>query len=149
VEIVYLLPAQTAAPPKPFRIGEAGCVWVGADGSLERDTRVRLSANSTHALLGHGVVAALNELPLEGRLGDGCETLIPPASLDRARLLFQEADRKTYGASYEFVVATQRDPAPVEYRVRIDNREYQGCLAELTYLASTASREGMAVWMQI
>lgn len=149
MEIVYLLSAQVHAPPEPFRTGEAGCVWIGAGGSLERDTRVRLSANSTHALLGHGVVAALNELPLEGRLGDGCETLIPPASLDPARRLFQQADRKTYGACYEFVVATQHGPEPVEYRVRVDNREYQSCLAELTYLASTAGREGMAVWMQI
>jgi hypothetical protein len=149
VEIVYLLESQVHAPPKPFRSGQAGCVWLAADGSLERDTRVRLSANSTHALLGHGVVDALNELPLEGRLGDGRETLFPPASLDGARRLFLQADRKTYGASHEFVVATQRVPEPVEYRVRIDNREYQACLAELTYLTSTASREGLAVWMRL
>ncbi len=149
MKIVYLLPEQAQAPPKPFLTGEAGCVWFCADGSLERDTRVQLSANSTHALLGHGVVEALNELSLEGRLGDGCETLIPPAALDEARSLFYAADRRTYAASYEFVVAAQSVPQRVEYRVRIDNREYQACLAELTYLASTAGREGMAVWMQI
>ena len=62
MEIVYLLPEQAQAPPRPFRTGEAGCVWLCADGALERDTRVRLSANSTHALLGHGVVDSLNEL---------------------------------------------------------------------------------------
>ena len=149
MKIVYLLPEQAQAPPKPFLVGEAGCIWFRDDGSLERDTRVWLSANSTHALLGHGVVDALNELLLEGRLGDGCETLIPPAALDEARSLFYAADRQTYAASYEFVVATQRAPEPVEYRVRIDNREYQSCLAELTYLTSTASREGLAVWMRI
>ena len=38
-------------------------------------------------------------------------------------------------------------PEPVEYRVRIDNREYQVTLARLRYLVSMASREGHAAWI--
>ena len=63
--IVYLLADHFEAPPEPFRTGQAGCAWLREDGALEQDVRVHLSANSTHALLGHGVVDALNELPIE------------------------------------------------------------------------------------
>ena len=149
MRIIYLHPEEVEDPPAPFRTGEAGCVWVGGDGSLESDTRVQLSANTTHALLGHGVVSALNELAVEGALGEGGEALIPPAVLEPACALFYEADRKTYGATYEFVVARVNEPEPVEYRVRIDNREYQAGLSRLTYLTSLASREGHAVWIRI
>ena len=147
--IVYLRAEQFEAPPKPFRTGEAGRAWLGEDGTLEQDVRVRLSANSTHALLGHGVVDALNELPLEGILGDGQATLIPPPNLDSALSIFYAADRKTYGASYEFSIATRETLENTQYRIRIDNREYQAALSELTYLVSTASREGRAVWIRI
>ena len=147
--IVYLLADQFEVPPEPYRTGQAGSVWLTEDGALEQDVRVRLSANSTHALLGHGVVDALNELPLEGRLGDGQATLIPPPTLDSVRSIFYAADRKTYGASYEFVVETAETCADTQYRIRIDNREYQAALSELTYLVSTASREGRAVWIRI
>lgn len=149
MRIVYLLEEQFEAPPKPFRTGEAGRAWLGEDGAFQQDVRVQLSANSTHALLGHGVVDALNELPLEGVLGDGQVTLIPPSTLDAALSIFYAADRKTYGASYEFAISTRETLGNTQYRVRIDNREYQAALSELTYLVSTASREGRAVWIRI
>jgi hypothetical protein len=152
-QIVYLSPEHFDAPPAPYRSGEAGYVWLAENGALETDTRVALSANSAHALLGHGVVEALNELPLDGRLGSGLEVIVPPASLEDARSMFYEADRKTYGARYEFVVepedAAREDSSDVEYRIRIDNREYQRTLTRLTYLMTMASREGRAVWLRL
>jgi hypothetical protein len=141
--------ADPVPQPDLLRSGAAGCAWLDPDGAFELDTRVRISPNSTHALLGHGVVAELNALPLEGTLGEGLEALIPPAHLDTARSLFFEADRKTYGARYEFVVETQEIPERIEYRVKIDNREYQSTLSHLTFLMSVASREGLAAWIRI
>jgi hypothetical protein len=132
-----------------LRSGEAGCAWLDPDGAFELDTRVRISPNSTHALLGHGVVAELNTLPLEGKLGEGLEALIPPACLDTVRTLLFEADRKTYGAQYEFVVESCEEPERIEYRVKIDTREYQSTLSHLTFLMSVASREGLAAWIRI
>ena len=35
----------------------------------------------------------------------------------------QSPERKTYGAIYEFVVSTGLESEPIEYRIRIDNRE--------------------------
>jgi len=149
VRVVYLKSDVAEPAACPLRTAEAGCAWFSADGAFVRDTRLQISANSTHALLGHGVVAQLNELPLEGVLGGGCDVLIPQAHLDAARALLFEADRKTYGASYAFAVAAEVEPEPVEYRLRIDNREYQSTLSHLTFLLSVASREGLAVWIRI
>ena len=129
-----------------LRTGSAGWLYAGDDGSLRNEVRLTLSPNSTHALIGHGVVDALNELPLQGRLGTGMEVLIPPAQLDSARELFYRADTKTYGASHEFVVDAHEG---VEYRLRIDNREYQNTLSELQYLLRRASHDGMAIWLMI
>ena len=149
MKLVYLPQDRAWDPPEPFLTGAAGCLWLGPDGSLETDARVQLSANATHAMIGHGVVDALNSLPIEGRVGDGEDALIPPSVLEDACSLFYEADRKTYGAIYEFVVATTLGSEPVEYRIRIDNREYQATLSRLTFLTSTASRDGVAVWIRI
>lgn len=146
--IVYLAPEARDAPPPPFRRGEAGRAWVDAAGQLETDTRIELSANSTHALLGHGVVDALNRLGPEGLLGHGEPALFPPVTLEPAMNVFYEADARTYGATYEFVAGTSEVPR-VEYRIRIDNREYQVTLARLAYLANMASREGHAMWIRI
>jgi hypothetical protein len=149
MRVVYLKPEEFDDPPPQYRIGEAGLVTLNADGKLEAEARVRLSANSVHALLGHGVVDLLNELPLEGRIGDGVEAVIPPAVLDEARATFYAADRKTYGGSWEFVVHRSDSPDSVEYRVAIDNREYQVSLARLVDLSTMASRQGHAVWIRI
>jgi hypothetical protein len=102
-----------------------------------------------HALLGHGVVEELNALPIEGRIGSGLEALIPPSVLDEARSIVYEADRNTYGGSWEFVVERSDEPELVEYRVRIDNREYQAGLARLQYLFTLSGRNGLAVWVRI
>jgi hypothetical protein len=149
MRVVYLEPHDHPAPPPPYRTGEAGRVWLRPDGGLETEVRVPLSANSAHALIGHGVVDALNGLAIEGSLGDGQQVLLPPPVLEEATAIFSEADRRTYGGTWEFVAGVVRDPEPVEYRVRIDNREYQVTLARLRYLVAMASREGDAAWIRI
>jgi hypothetical protein len=147
LRVIYLEPEQFDAPPAPFRTGAGGRVWLSERGELEIDERVRLSANTVHALEGHGVLAELNRLPLElGKLGDGRDVLVPQAALDDVADVLTEADRKTYGASFEFVVA--RD-ALGEYRIRIENREYQRALARLRDLVVAAGRQGYAVWLRI
>jgi len=144
----YLAPEQFDDPPPPYRTGEAGQVWVGATGRVETDVQVRLSANSTHALLGHGVVAQLNALPLEGRLGSGRDVLVPHPTLEDAQQLLYDADRKTYGGCWEFEVAAAVGDAPA-YWLRVENREYQRTLSRLTFLLGTASRAGNAVRLRI
>jgi hypothetical protein len=147
VRVVYLDPQQRDAPPPPFRSGAGGHVWLAESGGLETDERVQISANTVHALEGHGVLEALNRLPLEmGRLGSGAQVLLPQAVLDDAATILTDADRNTYGARFEFVVG-HADGA--EYRVRIDNREYQRALARLRDLVVAASRQGHAVWLRI
>jgi hypothetical protein len=147
VRVTYLEPEQFDAPPPPFRVGAGGRVWLSERGELETDERVRLSANTVHALEGHGVLGELNRLPLElGKLGEGRQVLVPQAALDDAADVLTEADRKTYGATFEFVVA--RDAA-CEWRVRVDNREYQRALARLRDLIVAAGRQGFAVWLRI
>ena len=145
---VYLDPEE-ASPPPPYRTGEAGRVWMAEGGDVQTDVRVELSANSTHALIGHGVLEELNRLPLDGRLGEGRPVLLPPAVLDQASAVFARADRRTYGGTWEFVAGVAEEPEPIEYRLRIHNREYQVTLARLTYLMTTASRLGYAAWIRI
>jgi hypothetical protein len=147
VRVIYLEPEHFDTPPPPFRSGAGGRVWLSEQGELLTDERVRISANTLHALEGHGVLEALNRLPLElGRLGERREVLLPQAALDAAAEILTQADRKTYGARWEFVVARE---AGAEYRVRIDNREYQRALARLRDLIVAASRQGFAVWLRI
>ena len=65
--------------------------------------------------------------------------------------IFYEADRRTYGPRWvgvEFVAARCSEP-PTEYRIAIDNREYQRTLSRLQYLASTAARHGNGVRIRI
>jgi len=144
---VYLKPAEFADPPPPFRVGVAGHVWLAEDGDFERDTRVRVSANTAHALIGHGVIDDLNRLPLMGVLGSGRDTVIPQEALGAAADLLYRADRNTYGAEWEFEVGM--DAAGRRCRVRIDNREYQRGLLRLTDLLNAASRVGFAAWMRL
>ena len=146
---VYLQAAEIDDPPPPFRTGEAGLVWVGGAGTLETDARVPLSANAVAALFGHGVIDELNRLALEGRLGSGRDAILPQGILEKAAAILYEADRKTYGGTWEFVVDRAGDPEPVEYRVRVDNREYQRSLLRLTDLLTLASRNGHAVRMRL
>ena len=122
---------------------------LAADGSFEADGRVPLSANSTHALIEHAVVEALNRLELQGTIGRGLDVLIPQACLAETSSILYAADRRTYDRSYEFVIAEEPAPEPTQFRVRIDNREYQRSLARLQYLVTTASRLGHAVRVRI
>ncbi len=152
VRIVYLESDQVPDPAIELRTGRAGRAWFDEEGAVETDARVDLSANTTHALLGHGVVDRLNDLELDGRLGSGREVLIPPVRSDEVLQVFYEADRKTYGKSYDFLVAKREGEEgedAIEFRIRIDNREYQRVLSRLQFLISTASREGMLVWIRI
>jgi len=149
MRVVYLDPEAPAAGRRFLRTGEAGLLSLADDGGFETDVRVQLSSNSVHALIGHGVVDLLNRVPLEGTLGAGAPAVVPPAALDAAREIFYEADRKTYGSTWEFRVGTEDGPDPVEYRIRISNREYQVTLVRLVDLATRASRHGHAVWLQV
>jgi hypothetical protein len=147
MRVIYLRAEDIDSPPPPYRTGVGGRVWLSERGELETDERVRLSANTVHALEGHGVLVALNRLPLEmGRLGEGREVLVPQAALDDAADILTEADRRTYGAQYEFVVARE---GGAEYRIRIENREYQRALARMRDLVVQAGRQGFAVWFRI
>jgi hypothetical protein len=98
-------------------------------------------------MLGHGVVDELNRLPLMGELGNGLDTVIPQAELRAAAGILYEADRNTYGGTWEFEVGF--DTSGSLYRIRIDNREYQSGLLRLTDLLNAASRIGYAVWLRI
>ncbi|MBW2230842.1 MAG: hypothetical protein JRG92_10770 [Deltaproteobacteria bacterium] len=146
---IYLSPDEADTPPPPFRTGEAGTLDIDESGGLETRSEVLLSANTVHALLGHGVVDELNALPIEGRIGSGLDALIPPSVLDAARSIFYEADRCTYGGRWEFVVDQSGAQGGVEYRVHVDNREYQAGLARLQYLSTLAGHQGLAVWIRI
>lgn len=148
-EVVVLEAPELEAHPA-LRAGEAGWVWLNEGSEFETNTRVRLSPNTTHALLGHGVVDALNELELEmGPIGDGRDTLIPQAALEEASAILYEADRKTYGAVWEFALAVEPGPPFRRLLLRIDNREYQRSLARLQDLVRGASRAGYAVRLRI
>ena len=143
--MVRLDPGAASWPIERPR-GEGGHVWIDERGDLETDTRVELSANSVVALRGHGVAEALNRLPLEmGALGEGRDVLVPQHALDAAARIFVDADRFTYGARYELPVGAAPERSRIEYRLPIDNREFQRTLARLQFLMSTASRAGHAV----
>ena len=116
---------------------------------VEQETRLRISANSVHALIGHGVVAELNALGLEGVLGRGAPVLIRPALVTTARRILYAADRLSYGGQWEFVVAREAGPEPVEYRVAVANREYQKTLVRLVDVLNRASRFGEAAWIEL
>ena len=149
VRIEYVEASGAGANGRALRQGEAGFFRVRPGGAIDLETRVALTPNSAHALLGHGVVEQLNGLPLEGRLGAAREVVFPPSILDEARAILYEADRKTYGGSWEFVVAAPPGPERVEYRIRIDNREYQRTLTRLQDWLTMAGREGIGAWMRL
>ena len=135
------------APQKGFRSGVAGFVVLSADQTLETEPRVRIGPNSHAALIGHGVIDALDRLPqVEGPLAPGVDAVIHAGALSDASRLLYEADRKTYSAHYEFVVGRVGE---VEYRVAVDNREYQRTLSRLQYLVTMAGRLGHAVWLRL
>ncbi|MAJ58748.1 MAG: hypothetical protein CBC48_01550 [bacterium TMED88] len=130
----------------PFRSGDAGFVWSNQDVGFETDSQVNISPNSLHALHGHGVVLQLGALDAAmGEVGNGQDAVFGPASVEQALRIFYEADRKTYGARHDLLVRGSRDGAEPEYRIIVDNREYQRTLSRLQYLCSTAARMGQGV----
>jgi hypothetical protein len=136
-----------------FRSGEAGLVVPNPDGGLDSDARVQIAPNSLHALEQHRVVDELRRLEFAiGPLAPGRDAVLSPAALEEAAHILYEADRKTYGNTWEFAIgraegADQRDP--VEYRIVIDNREYQRTLARLQFLVTTAGRQGLGVRLRL
>lgn len=135
-----------------FRSGEAGSVALGADGDFTSDARVHIPPNSLHALHEHGVVAALGRLDFAiGPLVPGRDAVLRPTALSDASRILYEADRRTYGRVWEFTVARRASEGaePTEYRIVIDNREYQRTLSRLQYLAVTSSREGRALRLRL
>ncbi|MGH0035801.1 MAG: hypothetical protein ACQGVK_12315 [Myxococcota bacterium] len=135
--------ARVHEPQPGFRSGEAGSVVLRPDGEIVWDARIRLSPNTVHALIHHGVLDRLNRLPVDlAPIGSGRDALLTPGCLEPAARILVEADRDTYGAIFEFD-ASRGDG--VVYRIEIDNREYQRSLARLRDLVTRAHREGFAV----
>jgi hypothetical protein len=146
---VLLRPEDFDAPAAPFRTGAAGMVRLDAEDAFELEERLRISANSLHAMVGHGVVDRLNGLPLEGALGAGVPSLIRPAVVDDARRILYEADATSYGGTWEFLVHREEGPPVTEYRVAVANREYQLTLVRLVDILNRAARRGEAVWLAL
>ena len=150
MRVVYYDHGATASLQTGFRSGEAGRVRFTPGGDLESDARVTIPPNSLHALEGHGIVAALNRLPqTAGPIVPGRDAVLRPFGLDDASRILYEADRDTYGAVHEFVTHESDIPERVQYRIVIDNREYQRTLARLQYLVTLASREGFGVRIRL
>ena len=147
----YLDPEAETCPP--FREGEAGVVWLDGDGVLETDTRVRISPNSYHSLFAHGVIDRLAKLPLLlpdlGPPGEERQAVISPAAMPDALRIFYDADRETYGVRHDLLVAEAFGEPPADYRVAVDNREYQRTLSQLQFLANQASRMGHGLRLQL
>ncbi|MDG2049391.1 MAG: hypothetical protein P8M78_04440 [Myxococcota bacterium] len=134
----------------PFRSGDAGAVWSSEEGGFETDTQVEISPNSLHALHGHGVVLGLQKLTAAiGEVGSGQDAVFAPSGVEKALRLFYEADRKTYGARHDLLVRGSRNEGEPEYRIVIDNREYQRTLSRLQYLCSTAARMGQGIRIRV
>ncbi len=150
MRVVYYDHGARDAVQPGFRFGEAGGVHVTSEGDVETDSRVPIGPNSLHALEGHGVVADLNRLPLvTGPIAPGRDAVLRPFGLEDASRILYEADRKTYGGVHEFVVHESDVPERVQYRIVIDNREYQRTLSRLQYLVTLASREGFGVRIRL
>ena len=141
LRVIYFdhqIPVSPPAPP--FATGDAGLVWIDQDGDLTSDTQVQIPPNTVHALVGHGVLNDLNQLELAlGPVGRGHEAVVAPAGVEQAARIFYEADRMTYGAIHDLLVDRLQD---VEYRIVVDNREYQRTLSRLQFLSGTAAQLG-------
>ncbi len=138
---------QTESPVAPFQQGEAGFVWVDEDGDITSDTQVTIPPNSLDALEGHGVVDQINGLGLGmGLLGEGGEAVVLPGTVEEVARIFYDADRMTYGQVHDLRVGMIGE---TEYRIVIDNREYQRTLSRLQFLSGTAARLGQGIRLRI
>jgi hypothetical protein len=150
VRVVYYDHERADEGQCGFRRGHAGWVKPGADGVYEVEDRVCVPPNALHALYAHGVVAELNRLPLEvGPIAPGRDAVLRPVALDDASRVLYEADRRTYGRTWEFVVDERAGPEPLQFRIVIDNREYQRTLSQLQYLVTLGGRSGFGVRLRL
>jgi hypothetical protein len=151
--IIYYDHASPDTTQPGFRSGEAGLVRPDPDGGFQSEADVPIGPNSLHALVHHGVAEALRRLPYAlGPMKPGRDAIIQPTALDAAVGILYEADRMTYGRTWEFVVrgALQDDRSVgAELRIVIDNREYQRTLARLQFLVTTASHRGLGVRLRL
>jgi hypothetical protein len=130
-----------------FRSGDAGFVIPDEQWGFTGTTVVQIPPNALHALEEHGVVAELNALEFQtDAVAPGRDAVLRPFALDAAAHIFYEADRKTYGRTWEFVVARR---GGCEYRIMIDNRGYQRTLSQLQFLVTSASRQGFGVRIRL
>ena len=149
--IVYLRPEDADAPPPPFRTGDAGHGWIDRDGVPQTDVRVRLSANSVHAMLGHGVVDELNRLPLEfGCLGAGRDVLLPAPALDDGQVLVGvdgPAGGEPLAQGVELRLVLDPPDEPAQSRARLEGGRQRGVAGrpELDLAAVQSLEAGAAV----
>ena len=155
---VYFDHELSAEDQPNFPCGEAGTVgldarteWRGEWGDeCGAPTEVWISPNSHCALVCHGVAEALTALPAtQGQVGSGRDALVLPGTAEDVARIFYAADRKTYGARYDFLVAEVEVPERVDYRIAIDNREYQRTLSRLQFLATTAAHYGRGLRLKL
>lgn len=138
---------ESSHPESPFKVGEAGFVWVDEEGDMTSDVQVRIPPNTVHALHGHGVVEQLNGIDLSvGPVGRGRDAVVSPGGVEAVARLFYEADRMTYGAIHDLRVDVIGE---IEYRIVIDNREYQRTLSRLQFMSVTAGRLGHGLRLKL
>ena len=147
-ETYYFDHAEGALNPSPpYCSGEAGFVWINEVDEISFDCRFEISSNSLHALQGHGEVNLLNALDLiAGPIGGGREAAVAPGASEEASRIFYAADGMTYGAQHDLRVVEWKQ---VDYRIVVDNREYQRTLSRLQFLATTASRHGHGIRLRL
>lgn len=130
-----------------FRRGNAGFVIPDQQWGFTGTVVVEIPPNALHALEEHGVVAELNALEFQtDPIAPGWDAVLRPFALDDASHILYEADRKTYGRTWEFVVGRR---SGCEYRIVIDNRGYQRTLSQLQFLVTSASRQGLGVRIRL
>ena len=126
-----------------FRSGDAGFVIPDEKWGFNGTKVVDIPPNALHALEEHGVVAELDALEFQtDPIAPGRDAVLRPFALDDAAHILYEADRKTYGRIWEFVIARHGER---EFRLVIDNRGYQRTLSQLQFLVTSASRQGLGV----
>ena len=140
---IYYDHQQDADTQPAFPRGEAGPVILTLTADWTAPTEVWIGPNSHCALIHHGVADELNSLPdAAGVAGGGRDLLLPPSAAEAVAHIFYEADRKTYGAHFDFLALAQDVPRPIHYRIAIANREYQQTLSQLQFMSTTAARHG-------
>src|SRR5258705_375645 len=102
--IVYFDPARPVETQPRFRRGEAAIVDFTLDESAqEKLARVAIPANAVHGLIGLGVVARLNRLPLEvGPIAAGRDAVLFPGALERAIEILYAVENELWNGSRDY-----------------------------------------------